>query len=181
MAVTLEELQIKFTAQMGGLQSDLNSVKKQLSGMTASINSTSNSFAGLARTAKLFIGTFVVRGLVKVGQAALSMANEAVESENLFSESMRGMAGAAREWSDQLGDSLGLNAYVLRKNVGTFNVMFKSMGVGEQKAFEMSTALTELAEDMASFYNLPSEEAFTKLRAGITGETEPLKRLGILS
>ena len=180
MAVTLEELQIKFTAQMGGLQSDLNSVKKQLSGMTASINSASNSFAGLARTAKLFIGTFVVRGLVKVGQAALSMANEAVESENLFTESMRGMAGAAREWSDQLGDSLGLNAYALRKNVGTFNVMFRSMGMGTQKAYEMSTALTELAEDMASFYNLPSEEAFTKLRAGITGETEPLKRLGIM-
>ena len=86
MAVTLEELQIKFTAQMGGLQSDLNGVKKQLSGMTASVNGASNAFAGMAKAAKLFIGTFVIRGLVKVGEASLSMANEAFATSALGSQ-----------------------------------------------------------------------------------------------
>lgn len=180
MAVTLEELQIKFTAQMGGLQSDLNVVKKQLSGMTASVNGTSNAFAGMARAAKLFIGTFVIRGLVKVGEASLSMANEVMESENLFAVSMKGMAGDARAWSEDLSDSLGLNAYNLRKNAATFNTMFRSMGMGEKSAYDMSTGLTTLAEDMASFYNVNPTEMFDKLRAGITGETEPLKRIGIL-
>lgn len=154
MAVTLEELQIKFTAQMGGLQGDLNGVKKKLDGMTASVNSTSNSFSGLARAAKLFIGTYVVRGLVKVGQASLSMANEVMESENLFAVSMKGMSGDARAWSEELSDSLGLNAYNLRKNAATFNTMFRSIGLGEQAAYDMSTGLTKLAEDMASFYNV---------------------------
>lgn len=37
-----------------------------------------------------------------------------------------------------------------------------------------------LAHDMASFYNLPFEEAFTKLQAGITSDIEPLRRLGIM-
>jgi hypothetical protein len=180
MAVTLEELQIKFTAQMGGLQSDLNGVKKQLNGMTASVNSTSNSFVGLARAAKLFISAVVVRGMVKVGQESIKMANEVVESESLFTVSMKGMADSARAWSEELSASLGLNAYNLRRNVGTFNTMFMSMGLGEKAAYDMSTSLVQLAEDMASFYNVDPEEMFTKLRAGITGETEPLKRLGIM-
>jgi hypothetical protein len=58
--------------------------------------------------------------------------------------------------------------------------MFMSMGLGTQAAYDMSTSLVQLAEDMASFYNVDPEEMFTKLRAGITGETEPLKRLGIM-
>lgn len=180
MAVTLEELQIKFTAQMGSLTSQLNGVKTQINGITSSVKGTSTAFAGMARAAKLFIGAFVIRGMVKIGKASLEMANDVVESESLFAVSMKGMADEARKWSDDLSDSLGLNAYNLRRNVGTFNTMFMSMGLGEKAAYDMSTSLVQLAEDMASFYNVDPEEMFTKLRAGITGETEPLKRLGIM-
>ncbi|MDD4279631.1 MAG: hypothetical protein PHX74_07860, partial [Candidatus Sumerlaeales bacterium] len=180
MAVTLEELQIKFTAQMGSLNSQLNGVKTQINGITSSVKGTSTAFAGMARAAKLFIGAFVIRGMAKIGKASLEMANDVVESEQLFSVSMKGMADEARKWSDDLSDSLGLNAYNLRRNVGTFNTMFMSMGLGEKAAYDMSTSLVQLAEDMSSFYNVDPEEMFTKLRAGITGETEPLKRLGIM-
>ena len=58
--------------------------------------------------------------------------------------------------------------------------MFKSMGLTSDGAANMAKALTSLAYDMASFYNLKPEEAFLKLQSGITGEAEPLKRLGIL-
>jgi hypothetical protein len=174
VAVTLEELQIRFTAQMGGLTSQLNGVKSQLAGVSTSAVKTSNAFAGLARMAKYFVGAFLVKGLYDVGKSSLEMANDVVESESLFKVSMKGMSGAARDWSESLSQSLGLNAYELRKNVGVFNTMFRSMGLGEQEAYNMSTGLTELANDMASFYNLDTEDAFTKLRAGITGETEPL-------
>lgn len=173
-ATTLEELQIKFTAQMGGLTSQLNGVKKQLGGVETSVKRTSAAFSGLAKAAKLFIGAYVIRGIFKLGKESLSMANDVVESESLFTVSMKGMADSARAWSDELSASLGLNAYNLRKNVGTFNTMFMSMGLGEQAAYNMSTSLVQLAEDMASFYNVDPEEMFTKLRAGITGETEPL-------
>lgn len=180
MAVTLEELQIRFTAQMGSLNTQLNGVKKQLGMVSASAGKAQGAMSGLARTAKLFIGAYLVRGLYKIGKASLEMANDVVESESLFQVSMKGMADDARAWSDNLSNTLGLNAYSLRKNVGIFNTMFSSMGLGTDKAYELSTGLVELAEDMASFYNMDSTEAFDKLRAGITGETEPLKRLGIL-
>ena len=180
MAITLEELEIRFSAQFGGLQGQLNQVKNQMAGFSKSTTTASRSLAGLGRVVKTVLFAYAGRALVGVGKDALAMANEVVESENLFAESMRGMSQSAREWSDGLQRDLGLNAYSLRRNVGTFNVMFKSMGMGTQKAYDMATGMTQLAEDMASFYNLPSEEAFAKLRAGITGETEPLKRLGIM-
>lgn len=122
----------------------------------------------------------VTTPIVGIGIAATKMAMEAVESENLFEVSMGKMAGAARQWSEQLRKELGLNAFELRKNVGTFNAMLSSMGMTEKQAYQMSTTLTKLAYDMASFYNLDPTEAFDKLRAGISGEAEPLKALGIL-
>lgn len=117
--------------------------------------------------------------VVAAGAAIIKFGADATESENLFAVSMGEMADAAREWSKQLSDALGLNEYELRRNVGLFNTMFLSMGFGEQAAYQMSTGLTQLAHDMASFYNLRPEEAFGKLRAGIMGETEPLKAIGI--
>jgi len=118
--------------------------------------------------------------IVALGKKMLDMATNAVESENLFTVSMGNMADAARKWSEDTSKALGLNQYALRNTVGTFNVMFNSMGLGEKAAYQMSISLSTLAQDMASFYNLSSEEAFQKLQAGISGETEPLKRLGIL-
>lgn len=118
--------------------------------------------------------------LAAVGGAALKMAMDAAESENLFEVSMGNMASSARQWSEELRKELGLNAYEVRKNVATFNVMLGSMGLTEQAAFDMSKGMTQLSYDMASFYNLKPEEAFMKLQAGISGEIEPLKRLGII-
>ncbi len=180
MAITLEELQIKFSAETGALKSQLSGVQNQLAGLEKSAGKSKSALAGLMKGGLAVAGALAARKLANIGKDALMMANDVVESEELFEVSMGRMAARAREWSDNVGESLGLNPYDLRKNVGMLNVMFDSMGLGEEEAYEMSTSLTQLANDMASFYNMDTEEAFTKLRAGITGETEPLKRLGIL-
>ena len=73
-----------------------------------------------------------------------------------------------------------LNAYNVRKNVATYNAMLTSMGLTSQESLKMSEGLTQLSYDMASFYNLKPEEAFEKLKSGLSGEAEPLKALGIL-
>mgnify|MGYP001160751024 CR=1 FL=1 len=118
--------------------------------------------------------------LALVSGAAIKLGMDAVESESLFSVSMGKMADSAREWSEELRKKLGLNAYELRKNVGMLYTMFNSMKMGERASYDMAKGLTQLAHDMASFYNINPEEAFQKLQAGITGEVEPLKRLGIV-
>lgn len=122
----------------------------------------------------------VTAPLLLVGKASLDMSMNVVESENLFEVSMGKMAGAARVFSDELNNALGLNAADVRKNTAVFNAMFSSMKIATDQSYEMSTGLTKLAYDLASFYNLSPDEAFNKLKSGITGETEPLKALGIL-
>ena len=118
--------------------------------------------------------------LALVSGAAIKLGMDAVESESLFSVSMGKMADSAREWSEELRKKLGLNAYELRKNVGMLYTMFNSMKMGERASYDMAKGLTQLAHDMASFYNLNPEEVFQKLQAGITGQVEPLRRLGIV-
>ena len=117
---------------------------------------------------------------VGLSVASVKMAADVGESENLFEVSMGAMAKSTREWSDQLATQLHLNAYAIRRYVGTFNVMLKSMGIGTQEAASMSKAMTQLSMDISSFYNVGLDEAMQKIQSGITGEAEPLKRLGIL-
>ena len=124
--------------------------------------------------------TIVSLGIGSLIKTSLTDAMNAVESESLFETSMGGFARQAREWSVNLSQNLGLDEYALRKNVGTLYNMTTSMGLSKDASYELSTGLVALGEDMASFYNLSSEEAFTKLRSGLTGEAEPLKALGIL-
>ena len=124
--------------------------------------------------------TSVTAPLLLVGAASVKMAAAAEESESLFEVSMGNMAASARQYSETLRKELGLNAYEVRRNIGTFNQMFTAMRIGEDRAYDMATSLSKLSADMASFFDLRPEDAFQKLQAGITGEAEPLKRLGIL-
>ncbi len=133
------------------------------------------------RTAGNALSIGVTAPLLAIAGASLKMAMDAEESENLFTVSMGKMAASAREWSEDLQKSLGLNGYELRRQVGEWNVLFTNMGLGEQQAFNMSKALVELGGDMASFYNFTggAAEASEKLRSIMAGETEVARRLGI--
>ncbi|MBW3635760.1 MAG: hypothetical protein KY445_04740 [Armatimonadetes bacterium] len=110
----------------------------------------------------------------------IQMGRDAEESENLVKESFGSSLGAIQEWSDGLQKSLGISAIEARKNAGVFNLMFNSMGISADKSLDLSKGLTMLSNDMASFYNLSPDEAFQKLRAGIVGESEPLRALGVI-
>lgn len=137
-----------------------------------------------AASKRVEIAADIVQGIgttaTGLGALSLKLASDAQESEALFEVSFKDMASSAREWSVGLRKELGLNEYELRKNSGMLFTMMGSMGLTKDAAYDMSTSLTMLAEDMASLYNISSEDAFTKLRSGITGEQEPLKALGIM-
>lgn len=163
------------------LGNETDKVSKVSTSASQSIASSFSSVAkGIIAVGGAIAAAKIAHTIYDIGKASVQMAMEVIESENLFEVSMKNMAKEARTWSQELSKTLGLNQYELRRNIGTFNVMFSSMGLGTKAAYDMSAGLTELANDMASFYNLKPVEAFDKLRAGITGETEPLKRLGIL-
>lgn len=119
-------------------------------------------------------------GGIMLSNSWAQAASDVSEAENLIKESFGSANTAVTEWGNNLEATLGISSVEARKAAATFNLMFNSMNMGADKSMELSKGLTLLANDMASFYNLSPEEAFEKLRAGITGEAEPLKALGIL-
>jgi hypothetical protein len=162
-------------ADWAGLQRDMTKAKGLA---TSGWHDISSGITSINR--RIVAGLAVVGGaVVGVGLTLAKMGMDTVESENLFEVAMGSMAADAREWSVELSKSLGLNQYEVRKTVGTFNMMLESMGIGKDRAFEMAKGLTKLSQDMASFYNLKPEEAFEKLQAAISGEIEPLRKLGV--
>jgi hypothetical protein len=169
MARTLAHLLVRIGVDAQEFGTKIRTTEKTLDRLSGTMRRVGNN-----------LSLYVTAPMLAAAGASLKMAIDAQESENLFEVAMGGMAKAAREFSEDLRDQLGLNSYEVRRSIATFNQMFVSMGLGEKAAFEMSKGLVLLANDMASFFNLKPEEAFDKLRAGITGEAEPLKRLGIL-
>jgi len=172
MANVLTELVAKITTDASGLKSGLSDAE----GATEASSQKMASSLKQVGIAMVAAGAAITAAM---GLAAKS-AMDAVESENLFNASLGANAKVVRDWSNTLGKALGLNTYELRKNTGTIYVMVQSMGIAGDAAMDMSEGITELAYDMASFYNISPEEAFGKLKSGLVGMSRPLQDLGIL-
>jgi len=117
--------------------------------------------------------------MVWVGKTGLQLASDLTEVQNVVDVTFRDNAKLIDQWAKSAKNNFGLSELAAKKYASTVGAMFKSMGVTEQYVAPMSMKIAELAADFASFYNLDHDEAFEKIRAGISGETEPLKQLGI--
>lgn len=118
-------------------------------------------------------------GIAKIAHDAVEFASNLAEVQNVVDVTFGSGASVIDEWSAKTLNAFGLNQLSAKKFAGTMGAMLKSSGLAGDAVAEMSMKITELSGDMASFYNLSGEEAFNKIRSGISGETEPLKQLGI--
>jgi hypothetical protein len=121
----------------------------------------------------------VVSILAKWGKAAIESASDLAEVQNVVDVTFGGGASKIDSWSKSAGKAFGLTETQAKKYTSTLGAMMKSQGIADNEIVQMSTDLSGLAADMASFYNLDFDTAFQKIRSGISGETEPLKQLGI--
>ncbi len=161
---------------IGTLRLDTTQYISALQNAERKLQATANRMTSIGRSLSFRLSA----PILAVGVAAGKMAMGAEEAENLFSVSMGKMADATRAWSVGISKALHLNDYEVRNYVSTLNVMLESMGIAPEYSARMSKGLAKLTYDMSSFYNLKPAEAFRKIQAGITGEIEPLKRLGIV-
>ena len=175
--MTVDELQVLITANTNELRKEINNANKNISSLKKSAD---KGATGVSTAFKKLKTGIVALGIGKVIKDSIQSGMDAIESDSLFETSLGDSADAVRSWSEEMAGALGLSDVAMRKNTGVIYNMTSSMGVAEDNALKMSKGISLLSEDMASFYNLDSAEAFNKLRAGLTGETEPLKALGIL-
>lgn len=118
--------------------------------------------------------------LISLGKESVQLASDLEEVQNVVDVTF-GSAGASKidAWAKNAGSQFGLTETQAKKFTSTLGAMMKSAGLSGSEITDMSTDLAGLAADMASFYNLDFDTAFQKIRSGISGETEPLKQLGI--
>lgn len=136
---------------------------------------------GLAKKAGATLASaFAVKKLVDFSAKCLDLGSDLAEVENVVDVTFSTMSDQVDKFAKSAAKSFGLSETMAKQYTGTFGAMAKAFGFGEQQAYEMSTALTSLAGDVASFYNLSQDETYTKLKSVFTGETESLKDLGIV-
>ena len=153
-----------------GFGKGVNTMKRQMGGLTGAINKL-----GLAIAA-----TFGISQLVKFGKSAIELGSDLEEVQNVVDVTFTTMNEAVNEFARNAAETAGLSETMAKRYTGTFGAMAKAFGFAEEQSFQMSTALTQLAGDVASFYNITQDEAYTKLKSVFTGETETLKDLGVV-
>jgi hypothetical protein len=121
----------------------------------------------------------VGQAILNWGKAAIDAASDLAEVQNVVDVTFGDGAKQIESWAKTAGKQFGLTETQAKKFTSTLGAMMKSAGMSGDEIVGMSTDLAGLAADMASFYNLDFETAFQKIRSGISGETEPLKQLGV--
>lgn len=154
---------------------------KQLKNVKNISNNTSNLISSsLSKIGKVALAAFSVKKIFDFGKECINLGSDLLEVQNVVDVSFSTMNNAVNEFAENAITQFGLGQTVTKKYMGTFGAMSKAFGFAEKDAYKMSETLTGLAGDVASFYNLSSDEAYTKLKSVFTGETETLKDLGVV-
>ena len=132
------------------------------------------------KTGKMLAGAFAVKGLTSFAKDCIELGSDLTEVQNVVDVVFPTMNKKVNEFAQNAASTFGLSETMAKKFTGTFGAMANAFGFSEKESYKMSTALTGLAGDVASFYNISQDEAFTKLKSVFSGETETLKDLGIV-
>lgn len=153
-------------------------------GVQNGVSAIKQSFNGLGSAVKkiglLIGGAFAVGKLVQFGKECVELGSDLAEVQNVVDVTFTTMSDKVNEFAKNAMTSAGLSETMAKRYVGTFGAMSKSFGFSETQAYDMSTALTQLTGDVASFYNISQDLAYIKLKSVFTGETETLKDLGVV-
>lgn len=124
--------------------------------------------------------TKVAGQLVDFGKQAIELASDLEEVQNVVDTTFGSMSEDINQFAREAQKSAGMSEVLAKRYTGMFGAMAKSFGYSEKEAAKMAKTVTQLAGDVASFYNLSQDEAANKLKGIFTGETEALKELGVV-
>lgn len=155
-----------------------NTVNNALNKTAASTTNSVNAM--FSKIGKVAAGAFSVKVFGQFTKSCLDLGSDLAEVQNVVDVTFGGMSGSIDEFAKNAISTYGLSETVAKKYAGTFGAMAKSFGYTTAEAVDMSEELTGLTGDVTSFYNLSSDEAYTKLKSVFTGETESIKELGVV-
>lgn len=153
-----------------GFGKGVNSMQKKMGGLSGAIGKLGAAIAA----------AFAVGKIIEFGKEAIELGSDLQEVQNVVDVTFTTMSDKVNEFAKGAAEAASLSETMAKKYMGTFGAMSKSFGFIEEEAFAMSSTLTQMVGDVASFYNLTQDEAYTKLKSVFTGETESLKDLGVV-
>lgn len=169
MAMTVGELTAYLDVKDQQYNAKVDAAGKRFRGLGGVITSTGAKIAsGLAAA-----------GIASFIKSSISAASDLNESTSKTQVVFGGASDAIIKWASTSASAFGMSKQAALEAVGTYGNLFTAMGIGAKPTQDMSKGLVELAADLASFNNIDPAEALEKLRAGIVGETEPLRVLGV--
>ena len=164
------------TASIQEAREELARASAALDQLEDHINKSTDAFSRLAKAIGLVM---IARKALDTIKTGIDYASDLAEVQNVVDVTFGSATEAINSWSKECLAAYGMNEVSAKRYAGTIGAMLKSSGLAGDAIVDMSKDMVGLAGDMASFYNLDLETAFEKIRSGISGETEPLKQLGI--
>ncbi len=174
--MTLGDLIVKIGGDTKGFDEAVKKTQSTLGGFGEAISAGIGVGIGSEIFNSLQSG---MAGVVNSFKEGIQYASDLKEVQNVVDTAFGTSAQAVNAWAQTTLANFGLTELQAKQMAGSMRAMLGSMGILPQEADKMSMSMAELAGDFASFYNLSHDEAWGKIRAGIAGETEPLKSLGI--
>ena len=159
---------------------NLTSSNDKLRRSNAGVGKSFSSLGGIisASRVKLVAYMYVIKRVSGYVSGWIRESNSYIESLNLFNVAMGKYADEAKQYADEVSSIMGIDPATWMRNQGVFMTLASGFGVSADKAALMSKNLTQLGYDLSSFFNISTEDAMQKLQSGISGELEPLRRLG---
>ena len=157
---------------------DSSQIVNQLTGASNKAAKQATSiFSGMGK--KIAAGLSIA-AFTKFTKDCLEVGSTVTEVQNVVDTAFKDLSGQADQWASNAMTNFGLSELSAKKYMGVFGQMSNAMGITGQAALDMAEDVTGLTGDVASFYNLGTDEAYTKLKSIWTGETETLKDLGVV-
>lgn len=168
----INNLDLKSTKKLDKLSKSFSNISFKSGKLTNAVKKNTSSWLKNA----LSIGA-VIRVGSKIADL-IELSNNYTENRNLFNVALGKYADEAKSYAAEVRDVMGVDPSEWMRNQGIFMTLATGFGVASERAYLMSKNLTQLGYDISSFYNTSVEDAMQKLQSGISGELEPLRRLG---
>ena len=157
---------------------DSSQIVNQLTGASNKAAKQATSiFSGMG---KKIAGALSIAAFAKFTKDCIEVGSNVTEVQNVVDTAFGDLSRQADLWASNAMTNFGLSELSAKKYMGVFGQMSNAMGITGQAALDMAEDVTGLTGDVASFYNLGTDEAYTKLKSIWTGETETLKDLGVV-
>lgn len=177
-AVTIEQLQVLITANTEMLRKEIAQGSQTMRGFEKDVQGSGIKISSILKKVAAVAGA--VAAAVLLIKKPLQAALDYIGKDTAYQATMGRWKEATRDFTEELKQQMGISRSEMRNFITTIYSMATAMGIGDETAFKLSKSISMLAQDMASFWGISTEDALSKLQSGLTGNAIALKSMGIV-